>query len=345
MLKRQINFKQWLLMCFIVVVFVISTGSLSYARNMKIGSTIFTFDIPHFQDMIAMMKKVAKEGNFELVIYDGAADPIKQMHQMDDMIAEGVDGIYLVPSDSVALIPSVKAANKANIPVLNVDIVLTGAMDVNPPMDLVSVVGSDNIKIGQIAAHYVANTFLNNKYGKIEGKVGLIGFPSISTMRDRNNGFREEIKKYPGIEIVVDRDVIALTMSDSLTLAEDILTVYPQGSIDLIFASNNTTAIAFKNAIKAARRNEIKVIGVDYSSDIIKAIQEEDPIIYGTVVQYPTEMAKAGLNALLNFINGEKVEYRIPTKIKLVTPENVYDFEMEQKDIQEEIAPYRVKRD
>ncbi|MBV9812829.1 MAG: substrate-binding domain-containing protein, partial [Acetobacteraceae bacterium] len=67
------------------------------------------------------MQEEAQKRGWQLVYTDAASSAAKQVSDVNSMIAQGVDIIFLVPREERPLIPAVRAAKQANIPVILID--------------------------------------------------------------------------------------------------------------------------------------------------------------------------------------------------------------------------------
>src|SRR5215203_3578502 len=145
------------------------------------------------------MQDVAAEKGYQLVYTDAAGSAAKQVADVNSMIAQGVDLIFLAPREEKPLIPAVMAANKAGIPVIlldrNVDQSLAKAGE-----DYVTFIGSDFIDEGKrIAEWLVKNKPDGAKIIELEGTTGS------SPANDRKKGFDEALASKAGFEIVASQ--------------------------------------------------------------------------------------------------------------------------------------------
>jgi ABC-type sugar transport system substrate-binding protein len=122
-------------------------------------------------------------------------DDNKQFEQVRAMIARKVDGIIIVQTDSKAVIPAIRAANKANIPMVHFN---------RPPAqtDAYSVaVVADNQTISRDAVLYSCNV-AKQQGQKLKAAIliGSLGDPNAVQRRD---GFQEAVAQFPDtIEVV-----------------------------------------------------------------------------------------------------------------------------------------------
>lgn len=118
------------------------------------------------------MKAEAAKLGYQLVYTDAAGSAAKQVADVNSMIAQGVDVIFLAPREEKPLIPAVMAAKKAGIPVILLD------RSVDPKLakagtDYLTFIGSDFIKEGQRVAEWLAkNANGKKKIIELEGTTG-----------------------------------------------------------------------------------------------------------------------------------------------------------------------------
>src|SRR5580704_6018291 len=136
------------------------------------------------------------------LVFQGAADfnPVTQVPVLNAIIGRKPDAILSAPTDKVQLVESLKKAVDAGIPVLTVDTFIgdghyqTGSGDADFPL---SYIASDNILGGEIAARALAKAIGD------KGKVYVSNVrPGISTTDQREEGFKQEMKKHPNITVL-----------------------------------------------------------------------------------------------------------------------------------------------
>jgi len=261
------------------------------------------------------------------VNYQGPAsetDVDKQVTTVENAVTSDSDAIVLAASDPESLVPPVKMADEADIPVVLID------SGVNEDLGK-SFVATDNEKAAAKAAKEMAESIDE------EGKIAIVNFVAgASTAIDRENGFKEEIEKYPDVEIVntfySDAD-----KSEALNITENILTSTPD--IKGIFGANEPSAAGVARAVQSAgKEDDITVIGFDSSDEEIELIEEG--VMDGIVVQDPYEIGYKGVEQAVKAIEGEEVEKNVDTGSIYVNEDN-----LEDEEIRELLYPLEEKDD
>ena len=252
-------------------------------------------------------------------------DRDSQVSEVENAIARGVSGIALAPLDDSALIGPVSSAMKRGIPVVIFDSGLKGE-------DWVSFVATDNNVGGRLAGEHMAK-LLNGK-----GRIFLLRYAEghDSTTR-REEGFLEGIKGHPGLVLASANQYGGADVEGAYKKAEQILSTLkaPDGSlaVDGIFTPNESSTFAMLRVLQDnGWAGKVRFIGFDASDNLVKGLREKH--LDGLVLQDPVKMGYLGVKTLVAHIRGEKVERRIDTGVRLVTPEV-----MDQPDVKELLQP------
>jgi ribose transport system substrate-binding protein len=303
-------------------------------EQIVVGLTLMDYNFPFFQDMLAMAKLTADKLGVKLIDLDGAGNVETQLTGVEDMVnGMGIDALFLNPVDTDAIGPATLEANEAGIPVVTVDVRSAQG-------DVVAHVASNNTDIGREAGKYAVQ-LLKEKYGSEKGTVLMMGYPQITSMRDRMAGFEEIIAQYPDIELI-KRDPIDLNVQEALNLMDDLLQTYPEGKLDVVYGANATNAVGINSATEAAGRSDFAIIGVDDDPELLNALQREGSPFAATVVQYPTEMGRLGVEIAVAAAKGETIpEKEVATAIKLITRDTIKQFLDDSAATQEAIKPYK----
>lgn len=268
-------------------------------KKITVGFSVSTQNNPFFVSLAKGVEAKAKELGVTVKVVDAQNDPAKQANDIADLLQQNISVLLVNPVDSDAISTSVKAANKANIPVICLD------RSANQG-DVACLVASDNVKGGEMAADYIIK-----KLGEKVKVAELEGIPGASASRERGEGFH---KLADSKLTVVAKQTAEFDRSKGLTVAENMLQANP--NIKAIFAQNDEMALGAISAAKSAGKN-ILVVGFDGTEDGVKAVNSGDMI--ATIAQQPDQMGVIGVDTALKLVKGEKVEKSIPIDLKLVT--------------------------
>lgn len=237
-----------------------------------------------------------------------------QIAILEDFINQKVDAIVMAACDAKGLVPTVKKAREAGIPVVAID---SGIEDESL---IASFVATDNPKGAAAAARELAR-LIGEK-----GTVGVIPFvagAATSTMREQ--GFKNEIAKYPGIDKKIPTLYSQSDVAKGMQAAEDMLTAHP--NLAGIFAANEPGAMGAAKALEQrGLAGKVKLVAFDASPAQIAALKSGT--IQALVVQNPYRMGYEGVMTAIKVLNGESVPKRIDTGVTVVTRENMDDPEI-----------------
>ncbi len=258
-------------------------------------------------DQIAMAAE--KHPEFEVIFADAAQDNSKQIADIENFVQMGVDLIITSPNEATPLTNAVSAAYDAGIPVILLDRKIDGDK-------YTQFIGADNVDMGRIAGEYVADTLLPDG-GKVCEIKGLEG---TSGGIDRDNGFREGIKKNDKIEIVAVNNADWLR-EKAITVAEEMLQTNDE--IDLFLALNDPMAegayIAAKNA---GREGDILFVGFDGLPTPDGGIRSVMDGRLSMTQVYPTGGTEAIESAYQLLVEGKELDKTLTLTSEIVTPDN-----------------------
>ncbi|WHH61013.1 sugar ABC transporter substrate-binding protein [Petroclostridium sp. X23] len=289
------------------------------AANKKLQIALIpkTLNNPFFISMEEGAKKAADEFGVDLIVQaaDREVDVEKQMQIMENMITKKVDAILISPSGSKEIVPAIKKANDAGIPVLIVDTKVDEAAAKAEGAKTATFIGSDNYNGGQLAALYMIEQL------KGKGKIAVIeGIAGHETSDARVGGFKDKIKESaPEIEIVASQTA-QWERDKGYDVFQNILTANPD--VQGVFAASDLMALGAVEAIaQAGKTGEIIVLGFDASDDAKTAIKEGT--MNGSIAQYASEMGKLGVEKAVELLKGGSIENYIPTKVELITKDKI----------------------
>jgi ribose transport system substrate-binding protein len=252
-----------------------------------------------------------------------AADADSQAQQIEQAIAKKPDALVVLPQDGEALTPVAQKAERAGIPVVNIDRLFT-----KPDAATATILG-DNYQIGVLAADYIGDQLKCN--GNVVEIQGLAG---ISVTTDRSKGFRDELKKKcpnGGVKIVASQPG-DFNPDTGLKVMENILNA--QKNIDAVYTHDDDMAQGVVQAIRnAGRENDMFLTGVGGSSDAMKQIKAGG--LYRATFLYNPNMAASAVNMARLIALGQGLPELVPPEVPrqvivpaaVVTKDNVDKYE------------------
>lgn len=273
------------------------------AKDLKLGVSISTTNNPYFVAMKEGLDKTASSKQLNIKVSDAQDDAARQADDVQNFISQNVDAILINPVDSDAIVPVIKAANNAKIPVILIDRGSNGG-------EVLTTVASDNVEAGKMAAEFVVKQ-LGEKAKSFE----LSGVPGASATVDRGNGFNGVAK---------DKLTILSSQSANFDRAKALNTaqnmIQANKDVKAIFAQNDEMALGAAQAVKAAGLKDVLIVGIDGQPDAHTAIKNGD--ISATIAQQPAKMGEIAIQAAIDHYAGKTVEKKTVSPIFLVTKEN-----------------------
>jgi fructose transport system substrate-binding protein len=279
-----------------------------------------------------------KEGATEMANAKGAkllsgagktdGDNAGQVTAMENMIAAGAKTILITPSDSKAIIPSIRKARDKGVMVIALD-------SPTDPVDATDALfATDNYKAGVLIGQY-AKAALGDKPAKI---VTLDLFPGHPVGAQRHNGFLKGfgLNAPDAKSNELGKDAAVVCMADSFgdrakgqTAMENCLQKAPD--VNVVYTINEPAAAGAYNALKKAGKEKgVIIVSVDGGCEGVRNVGEG--IIAATSQQYPLKMAAMGVEAGVEYAKtGKKVSGYTDTGVTLIAAKPVPG--VESKDV------------
>lgn len=257
-------------------------------------------------------KAKAKELGVTLDVFDGKKDQATQTSQVEQCINSGYDGILIEPVSVEGVVPAVKAANEANVPVITV--VATMA---DQEKYAQAYRGGNDSAAGELQMRMVAE-LLGGK-GNIAVLYGPMGSDGQLL---RGAGYEKVLAENPDMKLEFAETANWVT-EEALSLVENWLSTGTK--LDAIVAQNDGMAMGALKAVEdAGLQDEILVVGVDAVSDALQAIA--DGRLDGTISQDAPGQGALGVEAMVDLLNGKEVEPISYTECIWITKDNVAEY-------------------
>ncbi|MGI9107226.1 MAG: ABC transporter substrate-binding protein [Pyrinomonadaceae bacterium] len=269
--------------------------------------------IAETESMRAEAAKHADKYDFRLTVAQG--DTAKQASNVEDLVAQRVDAIFLAPREKVGFEQTLQTAKDAGIPVILVDREAAGTAGA----DFVTVLKSDFIKQGQRAADWLAKAS-NGKANIVE----LSGTTGASVTQDRAKGFADEIAKHPEMKIIQTQ-----TGDFNRAKARDVMQNIIQAKnkqITAVYAHNDEMALGAIQALEAAGMKpgtEVFIISVDGQKSALQAIIDGK---MNVTVESNPRFGPLAFATLEKFLQGEKLPPVIGIEDRIFDKSNAAQF-------------------
>lgn len=278
----------------------------------------------HFWEQVRVGAKCAAAEHPNVNMYwDGVTsedDVSGQQNLLQDVLAQGVDGLVYAATDAQALGQITQTALEQNTAVVNMD----SGTKPQPPQ--VPVFATNNVQASEKGADLLAEQLGGR------GEVAFIEFqPGTNTNETRAEGFRNGLAKHPGLKLVAQQSSES-DYNTALQVTQDVLTANPQ--LDGIYAGNEPSVLGAAEAVRqSGKAGQVKIIGWDTSQGQVQALRQG--VISGLVAQNPFKMGYHSVETALAEARGER---RPPPETDtgsiMVTKQN-----MNQPDVQRLLNP------
>ena len=284
---------------------IVKTGNSSFWQNVQTGAF----------DAQKELKKLSPKFSVTFLGPQSESNVAEEINIVESAIDRGVKAIVLAPSDVNALIPAVKKAKDAGIPVIIIDSLLAGDAS-----NYVSFLATDNDAAGRACAKALIDA-VKAKTGSDSGKIAVMSYVAgVGSEIGRVGGFKDYIAKNSHLSIVTTQYSNA-DMPTALNQTTNVLQANP----DLvgIFGANEPTAVGMGRAIaQAGLAGKIVAIGFDGNAALQGFIK--DGTLQAIAVQSSYNMGYIGVKTAYDAaIAKKKVNAKIDTGFLMVTKDNI----------------------
>ncbi|RIA43788.1 ribose transport system substrate-binding protein [Hephaestia caeni] len=227
------------------------------------------------------------------VVLDAQGSVQKQANDIDDLVAQRVKGIAIMPLDSVVAQGWVDRVGRAGVPVAAVAALVgdprTRAIDDVYP-GLVALASQDEVAAGEAAGTLAAELLPRDRPARIAVIEGAAGFPEVE---QRARGFRQGLDKAGVRYTIVASQPGNWTAEGGEAACQNILAAQPD--IDLLFNEADDMVIGCARAVRAAG-SHARLIGVGGSKLAVASIKAG--AVDGTVCFKPEALGALAFEAL-----------------------------------------------
>ncbi|MBB3184936.1 ribose transport system substrate-binding protein [Halomonas fontilapidosi] len=296
---------------------MLSAGLAQAEETYRIGITQNNVGVDSYQTTYesAFENAAAQNGNIDVVVLDAGGDVARQIGQVRNLIQQQVDAIIIWPTNGQAVIPAIRQAHKAGIPV-----VVTNSKIAEAGMEYIAAFsGPDNVQQGASSAEMMCEAL--DGEGQI---VQVAGQPGYTTAMERSKGFEDQLADAcPGVEIL-ETQPADWNREKAQRVMENFLTKYDD--IDGVYAGDDNMGVGALNAARSAGRvGEIAFIGATNFAVGYEAIERGE--YYGSIYQSPVDDAEAALQTALDVLEGKEVPKMNFFETPKITASNLSEFD------------------
>jgi ribose transport system substrate-binding protein len=298
----------------------LSVAGAASAETWTIGITQNNVGVDSYQTTYEKAFIAAAEANddVEAVVLDAGGDVARQIAQMEDLIQQEVDAIIIWPTNGEAVIPAVRKADKAGIPV-----VVTNSNIAEQGFDFVaSFSGPDNITQGSRSAEIMCDKFKAMGTEDEASVVQISGQPGYTTAIERQKGFDDRLPEVCPNVTLVETQPGDWNREKSQKVMEAFLVKYDD--IDGVYAGDDNMGVGALNAAKAAGRDGIIFVGATNFAVGYEAMERGE--YWGSIYQSPVDDAEAALKTAIETLEGEDLPFLNYFDTPKITQDNMGDF-------------------
>ncbi|WP_270424848.1 substrate-binding domain-containing protein [Blautia intestinalis] len=315
--------KKWMSICLVVCLIGGIGGAAWYHRRKLEERRLSLVYIPKVEDstndfwkaLILGTKMAAKEYNADIEIKapNEENDIERQNELLKEAISEEPDAILFSPSSFTESNDLLKEAKEKGIRISFID-----SYTKEKVQDLT--VATDNLEAGEKLGKFAA-TLLGP-----DDQIAIVAHvKGVSTAVEREEGFRKGLGDLA--ENIVEVVYCDSQYEKSRKLTQELMEKYP--NLKMVAGMNEYSSVGAARAVKAAgAKDRIQVVGVDSSQEAVQLM--ENGVFKGLVVQKAFKMGYIGVKETILMLRGKSYEKDVNSGCELVTPDNMYDSEIEK---------------
>ena len=289
----------------------VASGAL--AKDKTFALIQYNQQVSFFTDITNGAQKAADAAGDKLLVFDANNSAQAQDSAFDTYIQQKVDGIVIVSVDQNGIMPAVKAAAAAGIPVIAVGGILPEGLQA-------AQISVDNYAAGKLIGEAYVDYVKKNLSGK--ASLGVVGALNSDLQNLRQKGF-DDVVNPSGVATqvgVVDGRNI---QDQALAAAENLFTGNP--GMQTLYATGEPALVgAVAAAQSQGQTGTVKIFGWDLSAQAIQGIDEG--FVVAVVQQDPFQEGQKAIEALATLAGGGTVDKQIKVPVTIVTKENVDQF-------------------
>lgn len=278
-------------------------GCIPEKTGPVIGISFETLQTEYWVASVEAIKAECRKNEVDYLVAVANGDANRQFDQVNTFIARGVDGIIIAPKDAHTIIPVIKAANRADVP-----IVIYNRIPAENKGTYTTIV-ADNYDISKNTVRYMCE--LAQQSGRKNQALIMVGDLGDINAVNRRKGFLEAIEEYPDAVELVAEVPTEWNQEKALAGVTNALQAHP--AISFIFSSSDFLFPSVISALKTAGKyhpigHDKHVILGGFDGDNMAYKMLGDQYLDADGVQDVFYECSASVQAILQYMKGEPVK-------------------------------------
>lgn len=300
------------------------TGTAAYPgvgsgipKDLKVGFSELSISDPWRVAQVESMRAEAEKRGINYIMTDAQNKQDKQLADIEDLLSQGCDFIFLAPLNIEGFGPAIEKAKEKKVPIICIDREISGT----PGQDFVCTILADFIVQGKNCAEWLGN----NIQGDIK-VVQITGQPGGSDVRDRTKGFGDKMAEINTsghkMEIVASQNG-KWSRTETQKVLQNVIQSLGKDGFNAIYAQNDEMALGAAQALHKAGikvgEGGVHIVTVDGQKKAVQAIIDGDISCISTCTPL---FGPAAFKALEDYYNGKEMPSIIYNDEKIITKEN-----------------------
>ena len=300
----------------LLVMMVGLTSASSKDKAVKVGMTVQDLSNPTWAGYCQAIQKEIQSKGGKLNYVSCESNVNKQITQVENFVASGVNVLIVHPADPAGIEDSLKQAREKGVKVLAWDDNLQNA-------DIAWLI--DNHQLGYTIGEYAAK-WINEKLGG-KAEVAILNYPQLPILLQRGNGIKDAITKLaPNAKIVAETS--AINPAEGITKMETVFQSNPK--VKVVGCIGAGGSVGSNEAAKAAGKitDDFGIFAADATQPELTAIKNNEGIRMSVTITGTNKVIAEKVAAMVDQLaSGKPIEKKeIYRELIPVTKENVDEF-------------------
>lgn len=272
-----------------------------------VGFSCPDLEEPFYKALKESVKAALEEQGDEILVQSAGEDAQQQNAQIEEMIASGIDALFLWPADPEEITSALEALDEADVPVINLGTMVADT-------DLTEAyIGLDNRNAGEVCAEDLIERKPDG------GTLVIIESPDQISFNERITGFEERLVN-SGFEVVTRIS----GSGDAVGVKDQMLQVLSETrDLDAVMCASDRMAVQVLEALAEAGRRDVLVYSVGGSPEVKGEMAEGGSPMTGIGALSPINMGKAAVSTAAAVLDGEDFEKEVYVETFFINRDNL----------------------